>query len=90
MLLTILGIIDIIAGLSLLFPNFLAFYIGVFMTLKGVSSMFSIATKNVSIVIMGIIDIVAGLSLVFGFSVPLLWLIVIAKGAISFVSGLGG
>lgn len=89
MLLIILGIIDILAGVSLLIPNILAFYIGVFVILKGVSSMFSIATKNISIMIMGIIDIVAGLSLVFGFSVPLLWLIVIAKGAFSFVSGLG-
>jgi hypothetical protein len=89
MLLIVLGIIDILAGFSLLFPNFLVFYIGVFITLKGVSSMFGIATKNVGIVIMGIVDIVAGLSLVFGFSIPLLWLLMIVKGSLSLVYDLG-
>lgn len=89
MLLIILGIVDILAGISFLVPNFLAFYIGVFVLLKGISSMLSLATKNAGIVIMGAIDIIAGLSLVFSFSVPLLWLVMIIKGAFSLVSGLG-
>jgi uncharacterized membrane protein HdeD (DUF308 family) len=89
MLLVILGIIDILAGISMLYPNFLAFYLGVLVLLKGISSMLSLATKNAGIVIMGVIDIVVGLSLVFGFSIPLLWLIMIVKGAFSLVSGLG-
>jgi uncharacterized membrane protein HdeD (DUF308 family) len=89
MLLIILGIVDILAGISMLYPNLLAFYIGVLILLKGVSSMFGIATKNAGIAIMGVIDIVAGLSLVFSFSIPLLWLILIVKGAFSLASGLG-
>lgn len=89
MLLLILGIVDILAGISMLAPNFLAFYLGIIVLLKGVSSMLGIATKNAAIVIMGLADIFAGLSLLLGFSIPLLWLIMFVKGFFSLIHGLG-
>ena len=89
MILAILGIIDILAGISLLVPNFLAFYLGIIIILKGISSMFGVATGNVAIIVMGIVDIIAGILLVSGFSLPLIWLLMIVKGFFSLVSGLG-
>ena len=89
MLLALLGIIDILAGISLIYPNFLAFYIGIIIILKGVSSMLGVAAGNLVIVILGIIDVVAGISLVLGLAVPWIWLLLIVKGFFSLVSGLG-
>ena len=89
MLLSLLGIIDIFAGISLLYPNFLGFYIGMLLLLKGAYSMSSLVTKNVMITAMGIIDIAAGLSLVLDFSIPLLWLVLVVKGSLTLIQGLG-
>jgi len=72
--------IDILAGISLLFPNFLGFYLGIAVLLKGISSMFGIPTGDVGIVIMGIIDIIAGIMLLLNFSIPWFWVIPILKG----------
>jgi uncharacterized membrane protein HdeD (DUF308 family) len=89
MLLAIIGLIDIIAGLSLLFPNFLGFYLGVILLLKSLTSILGgIASKSLFF-LLGIIDLVAGLMLVLNFNLPWVWLILIVKGLYSFVVGLG-
>ena len=90
MLLAILGIVDILGGIILLFPNFLAFYLGIIIILKGLSSMLSLASGNLAIIILGIVDIIAGIMLIFSFSLPFIWLILIVKGFFSLVSGMGG
>jgi hypothetical protein len=89
MLLFILGIIDILAGGSMLIPNFLGFYIGIAMLLKGLSSMLGLATGDAVIIIMGVIDIVAGIMLLTGFFVPWFWLILVVKGLYSMAVGFG-
>ena len=88
MLLFILSIIDILTGVSLMFPNFLGFYLGILVILKGLSSMLGIPTGDTGIVIMGFIDIAAGAMLLTGFIVPWFWLIPLIKGVYSLVLGL--
>lgn len=87
-MLFLLGILDILGGIFMFFPGSIAFFLGVLILLKGVSSMFGMLTGNLGIIIMGIIDLVTGVALVFGFFVPWLWLLVIIKGAYSLVAGL--
>lgn len=89
MILVILGIIDILAGISLLVPNFLAFFLGIVVILKGISSILSLVTGNVAIVAMGVLDVIAGIMLLLSFSFPLVWVLMIIKGFFSLVSGLG-
>lgn len=90
MLLIILSLIDIAVGISLVYPNFLGFYLGIIVLLKGLSSMLGIPTGDVGIVIMGAIDIVAGIMLLVNFSIPWFWLLLVLKGFYSLVVGLGG
>jgi ABC-type antimicrobial peptide transport system permease subunit len=80
MLLLALSIIDILVGISLMFPNFLGFYLGILVLLKGLSSMLGIPTGDIGIVIMGVIDIIAGIMLLTGFSIPWFWLLPMLKG----------
>ena len=87
MILAILGFLDIIAGVCLLFPNFLGFYIGIIILLKGLSSMTAIPSGDIGILIMGAIDISTGIILLLNFSVPWLWLILVIKGVYSFLVG---
>ena len=90
MLLLMLSLIDILVGVTLLFPNFLGFYLGIAVLLKGISSMFGIPTGDIGIVIMGGIDIVAGLMLLYSIVVPWFWVLPVLKGIYSMLSGLGG
>ena len=90
MFLFALSMIDILAGITLLFPNFLGFYLGIAVLIKGVSSMFGIPTGDLGIVIMGSIDIIVGIMLLTGFSIPWIWILPILKGVYSMLSGLGG
>ena len=90
MFLTILSIIDIAVGISLIFPNFLGFYLGIITSLKGASSALGgITMKEFVFVILGIIDILAGLMLIFNFSIPWFWILPMVKGLFSLISGLG-
>ena len=89
MLLFILSLIDILAGIFLIFPNLIGFYIGILVLLKGLSSMLAIPTGNIGIVIMGGIDLVAGLILIFNFGIPWFWLLPMLKGFYSLIIGLG-
>ncbi|MFH1473824.1 MAG: hypothetical protein ABIE55_02920 [Candidatus Aenigmatarchaeota archaeon] len=88
MLLAIVGLIDILAGISLLFPNFLGFYLGIILLFKGLTSALGGISSKMFLVL-GVIDMIAGLMLVFNFSLPWLWVILIIKGVYSFVIGLG-
>lgn len=89
MLLIILSLLDILAGISLMFPNFLGFFLGILVLLKGLSSMLAIPTKDVGTVVMGSIDIIAGIMLLVNFSIPWFWLLPVLKGFYSLVIGLG-
>lgn len=89
MFLFLLGIIDILAGASMVFPNFLGFYLGIAVALKGLSSLLGFASGDVGIAAMGLIDIATGIMLLTGFIVPWFWLIVLIKGIFSLASGIG-
>jgi uncharacterized membrane protein HdeD (DUF308 family) len=87
MLLVALSLIDILVGISLMFPNFLGFYLGILVILKGLSSMLGIPTGDLGIVIMGVIDIAAGIMLLTNFSIPWFWLFPMIKGIYCFLVG---
>ena len=70
-----------------MFPNFLGFYLGVLILLKGLSSMLGIPTGDVGIVIMGGIDIIAGIMLLINFSIPWFWLLPMLKGVYCLILG---
>jgi len=89
MLLAILGFLDILVGISLVFPNFLAFYLGIIILLKGISSIIGSFAVKYFFDIMGFIDLIAGLMLIFNLSFPWFWILPILKGLYSFVVGLG-
>lgn len=84
----ILSMVDILAGVSLLIPNFLGFYLGVLILLKGLSSMLGLPTGDLGIVIMGIIDIIAGIMLLTNFSIPWFWVLLMIKGVYSLIAGM--
>jgi hypothetical protein len=88
MLMFILGMLDIVAGVSLVFPSFIGFYVGIIMLLKGLPSLLSLASGDIVIFIMGLVDILAGILLVTSFYIPWFWLIPVVKGLVSLISGL--
>jgi ABC-type antimicrobial peptide transport system permease subunit len=85
MFLLALSILDILVGISLMFPNFLGFYLGIIVLLKGLSSMLGIPTGDIGIVAMGIIDLIAGIMLLTGFYIPWFWLLPMLKGVYSLI-----
>jgi ABC-type antimicrobial peptide transport system permease subunit len=85
MILLALSIIDVLVGITLMFPNFLGFYLGIIVLLKGLSSMLGIPTGDMGIVIMGVIDIIAALMLLLNFSIPWFWLLPLLKGVYSLI-----
>lgn len=85
MILLLLSIIDVLVGVTLMFPNFLGFYLGIIVLLKGLSSMLGIPTGDIGIVVMGIIDLIAGAMLLTGFSIPWFWLLPMLKGVYSLI-----
>jgi len=90
MILAILGLFDIVVGISLAFPNFLAFYIGVIILLKGISSIVGSFAVKYFFDVMGFIDVIAGVILVFNFSIPWFWLLPTIKGIYSLIVGMAG
>lgn len=88
MILAILGFLDILVGVSLLFPNFLAFYIGVIILLKGISSIIGSFAVKYFFDVMGFIDLAAGVILLLNLSVPWFWLLPMIKGIYSLISGM--
>ena len=88
MLVALLGIIDILVGISLMFPNFLAFYIGVIVLIKGVSSVIGSFASGFYFDFMGFIDLAAGIILLLGLFIPWLWILPMIKGIYSIIAGL--
>ena len=88
MILAILGFLDFLVGITLLFPNFLAFYLGIIILIKGISSIIGSFAVKYFFDVMGFIDIVAGVILLFNFSIPWFWILPMIKGVYSLVAGL--
>ena len=88
MILAILGFLDILVGVSLLFPNFLAFYIGVIILIKGISSIVGSFAVRYFFDVMGFIDLIAGAILVFNFPIPWFWILPMIKGIYSLIVGM--
>ena len=89
MLLIILSLIDIAVGISLIYPNFLAFYLGIIVLLKGISSVVGSILAKDFIIFLGLIDLIAGLMLIFNFSISWFWVLPMLKGIYCLVVGLG-
>jgi len=90
MLMALLGFLDILVGISLVFPNFLAFYLGLIVLIKGISSVVGSFAVGFFFDVMGFIDLAAGIILLLGFSVPWLWILPMIKGVYSLIDGLAG
>lgn len=88
MILALLGILDIIAGISLVYPNFLVFYLGIIILVKGIFSVVGSFAVKYFFDVMGFIDVVAGVILVFNFSIPWFWLLPMIKGIYSLIVGM--
>jgi uncharacterized membrane protein HdeD (DUF308 family) len=88
MILAILGILDIIAGISLAFPNFLVFYLGIIILVKGIFSIVGSFAAKYFLDFMGFIDLIVGLMLLFHFSIPFFWILPIIKGVYSLIVGM--
>ena len=86
----LLGFLDILVGISLVFPNFLAFYLGLIVLIKGISSVVGSFAVGFFFDVMGFIDLAAGIILLLGFSVPWLWILPMIKGVYSLIDGLAG
>lgn len=90
MLLAMISALDIIIGIMLMIPGILlpvAFYLGVLMFIKGLSSVIGGLMGSEFIIILGLIDILAGLMVIFNFTIPWFWLVVLLKGTYSFIVG---
>ena len=79
MILLILGVLDIVIGISLVM-TWTVTLLGMFALLKGLWSLLSSIVSGFWFDVLGLIDVLAGISLLLGWSIPLLWLFVIAKG----------
>ncbi|NIO44795.1 MAG: hypothetical protein GTN36_04555 [Candidatus Aenigmarchaeota archaeon] len=88
MFLAILGFLDVLVGISLIYPNFLAFTLGVLVLLKGTFSVIGSFASGSFFDFMGFIDLIAGIMLIFGFFIPWFWILPMIKGAYSIVVGL--
>lgn len=89
MFVTILSIIDILAGISLAIPNFLGFYLGIIMLLKGISSIVGSFASGFFFEIMGFIDLITGILLIFSFNIPWFWILPVLKGIFCLLIGFG-
>lgn len=91
MLLWLFGLLDILAGLGLLFlnsaPANLIFWLGILVLIKGIASVGGATLQKYFFDWMGWVDLIVGVCLLLHFSVPLLWLLVMAKGLWSLFAG---
>ena len=88
MILKILGAIDIIAALILLYPgqlSALSYFFGIIVLAKAAYSLISCFLGGFYADFMGFADLVAGISLLTGFGIPFLWLIMLLKGLVSMI-----
>jgi hypothetical protein len=86
LMLKMLGTIDIIAGILLIFPNLLyplSVVFGIVVLIKGIYS-YSFTIANGSFFdMMGTIDLLAGISMILNLSIPFLWIFLFLKGTYS-------
>jgi len=90
MLLVVLGIFDILVGLTILFKEFfsgLILTVGVIVLIKGLFSVLGSLMNKFFLDILGWIDLLAGIVLLFNVNIPLIWLAVIIKGVYSIIMG---
>jgi len=83
MILLILGLVDIFAGVTILFPetfSSLALILGVTVLLKGIFSFGSAVLNSYWLDWMGILDIITGIFLLTGFSIQYFWILPLIKG----------
>ena len=93
MFLLVLGLLDVVAGLTILFPEFfsqIAFYVAVITLLKGIFSFGSSALNNYWLDWMGTVDILTGIVILTGFSIPYFWVLPILKGLYTILRHYGG
>lgn len=94
MILAVLGLIDIIAGVSIIFPSTSPFllYFAIFCLIKGVISIPSLLEGEIFIFILGLIDIAAFFSLTLAYLnfsfLKIVGLLMILKGIYSFITGI--
>lgn len=93
MLLSLLGLIDILAGFFILFsesiPSGILFFLGVIILIKGLSSIIGGALAKFFFDFLGWIDLIVGLAIIFSWDIPFLWVLPILKGAYCLVIGMG-
>jgi hypothetical protein len=101
MLLVILGVLDVLGGILLAISGFIPYEgsgfiltLGAVFVLKGIISYLAAAAKGFLFDLLGILDLIAGIMLIlatYGFVVfffPYVGILLIIKGAYSFVMGL--
>jgi uncharacterized membrane protein HdeD (DUF308 family) len=88
MILALLGFLDVLCGICLLFPNPLCFYIGLIILIKGIFSIIGSFAAKYFFDFMGFIDVIAGVILLLNFSIPWFWLLPLIKGIYSLVVGM--
>ncbi|MCD6476753.1 MAG: hypothetical protein J7K26_01125 [Candidatus Aenigmarchaeota archaeon] len=88
MLLSLLGLLDIIAGLYVIFNiKILALYIGIFVLIKSISSLIG-GIKSPMILIMGIIDLLVALNIIYSWHIPWVAILILIKGVYSLIVGM--
>ncbi len=89
MLLIALSLLDILGGILLIFPNqTLAFYVGILILIKAISSLLGSILAKDWIIFLGLIDLIVALMLLLNFSIPWFWIFPILKGTYSLIVGL--
>jgi len=93
MLLSLLGLIDILAGFFILFsesiPSGILFFLGIIILLKGISSITGGLLAKFFFDFLGWIDLIVGLALIFSWNIPFLWILPILKGTYCLIIGFG-
>ncbi|GEM_PF-5363684 len=94
MIVSILGLIDIIAGILIIFPSssMIAFYIAIFCLIKGIISVPSLLEGEILIFLLGLIDILSFFSLIltpFGIQIlKIVGYLMVLKGIYSVLTGM--
>lgn len=90
MFVALLGILDVLATVLLLWPGLwldVLFVLGVIYALKGLSSLVGSVLGGYWFDWMGATDLLVGISFIFLMEIPYLWAPLLLKGVISVVTG---
>jgi len=91
-LLSILGLIETIVAIHLVWPflpNEWMLYIAIFYFFKSISSFLGSFLMGFIFEFMGLIDILVAASIILAVPIPFLWLALLIKGMFSMFSGFG-